>query len=348
MLSLSDFRHKSVFASDTISINAALNDAITYLRQSNSRSLIVIDKNRDAFEGVLSDGDVRRFLLKTGDLQNSVSRAANKTPLFLKESERKSWSINSSLKIEKSCFLIPVLNDKGQVVSVFERSRSNDEKLKDVALFLMAGGRGLRLMPFTSNCPKPMLRVDGRPIIEHAILSAQQQGIQHIAISLGYLGSQIEKYFGDGRSFGVEIEYVREETPLGTAGALSHFKSENIEDLIVMNGDILTNCDLQSLLGYHKAFEAVATMGIKHQSFFNPFGVVNLDDIEVSSFEEKPVFNYRINTGIYMIKSDALSALSKNEKKDMPDFLMDLKNAGRRVVAFPYSKNGQTSAPRRI
>ena len=339
MASTKEFRKKIIFASDTIADDATIEEATSYLRRAKSRSLVVLDSNKSRFVGLLSDGDVRRFLLAQGDLKNPVRAAMNTEPTVIKQDGQCHLSEGTIQKIGEHCFLIPILDENQRVISVLERARSNDEKLKDVTLFIMAGGRGTRLMPLTSSCPKPMLRVDGRPILEHSILSAQRQGIQKIVISLGYLGEQIREYFGDGRTFGLQIEYVEETRPLGTAGALSLYKNELLTDVIVMNGDVLSDCDFQSLLGFHRAFKASATMGVKRQSFSNPFGVVNVEGVEISSFEEKPTLTYQINAGIYMVQSEDLKKIRGNERKDMPDFLMQLKRSHQKVIAFPLFEN---------
>jgi NDP-sugar pyrophosphorylase family protein len=190
-------------------------------------------------------------------------------------------------------------------------------------------------MPLTENLPKPMLQVDGKPMLEHIILNAKEQGFSNFIISLHYLGSMIVDHFGDGSKFQVSIKYIEEEEPLGTAGALSLLKPAPKLPFIVINGDILTAINYLNLLDFHSTHLADATMAIKKYELQNPYGVVHTEGFEISSFQEKPVQISYVNAGIYAISPSTLQYIVDGSACDMPDFLMKLKRKDCLVTAYP-------------
>jgi len=200
---------------------------------------------------------------------------------------------------------------------------------------IMAGGIGTRLRPLTDNCPKPMLLVAGKPMLEHIINRAKLEGFSRFIISINYLGHIIESYFGDGKSLDVSIEYLREESPLGTAGALSLFKVKPALPIVVTNGDVITDIRYGELLDFHLRHLASATMAVRVHEWQHPFGVVQTQGFEIVGFEEKPIARSHINAGVYALNPDALDLLSKNMHCDMPILFERLKAQSLRTVAYP-------------
>lgn len=195
----------------------------------------------------------------------------------------------------------------------------------------MAGGRGKRLKPLTNDTPKPLLKVNGRPMLEWIIKRFVDQGFKDIYISIGYLGDSIKRYFRDGKDFGCSIQYINETVPLGTAGALRLLPKQT-EDLIVINGDILSSVNYTDLVRYHKNKGAIATVGATTHKVDVPFGVLSIKDYYLVEMDEKPTFNFPIAAGIYVISPQALRGFPKGYL-DMPEFIESLS----KVAVFPIS-----------
>ena len=201
---------------------------------------------------------------------------------------------------------------------------------------IMAGGDGRRLHPLTLKTPKPMLKVNGRPMLEWVLKRFVTQDITDIFISVRYLGEQIESYFGDGVNFGARIKYLRENDPLGTAGALGLLPAM-AEPFIVINGDILTSVNFGDMLRYHETNGAVATVGAAVHSVEVPFGVLNAPDCVLASVEEKPVFSYPISAGVNVFSPEVLRHLRIMGATSMPEFLENLIAHGKKIMVFPIS-----------
>ena len=199
----------------------------------------------------------------------------------------------------------------------------------------MAGGLGKRLRPYTNNCPKPMLEIGGKPMLEHIINNLKSQGFRKILISVNYLSENIISYFKTGKNFGVFIEYIKEEKPLGTIGSLGLFKDKSKKPVIIVNGDTLTNINLKEMLNFHLKNKSHATMAVKVMINSNPYGVVKSKGLIVESFEEKPVDKTYINAGVYIISNSVVSLIKKKSKIDAPKFLMHLKKKKKKVIIFP-------------
>nr|WP_255702758.1 sugar phosphate nucleotidyltransferase [Roseivivax sp. GX 12232] len=199
----------------------------------------------------------------------------------------------------------------------------------------MAGGKGTRLRPYTENCPKPLLPVAGKPILQHIIERARGQGFTKFILSLNYLGEMIRDHFGDGSRFGVSIDYVTEDQPLGTAGALSLLSPAPTRPFVVTNGDVLTDIDYRDLIEFCERQEALGVMAVRIYEWTNPYGVVQMDGLEITGFVEKPVSRSHINAGVYAFEPQALAHLRRDERCDMPMLFDRLREAGERTVAYP-------------
>jgi NDP-sugar pyrophosphorylase family protein len=206
-------------------------------------------------------------------------------------------------------------------------------------MVIMAGGLGVRLRPHTESCPKPMLPIAGKPMLEHIIDRAKFEGFNNFVLAIHYLGNVIEDYFGNGSKFDVNIEYLREQTPLGTAGALSLFDRRPTAPFIVTNGDVITDIRYGELLDFHIRNGGSATMAVRVYEWQHPFGVVQTDGINILGFDEKPIARSHVNAGVYVLDPIALNHLSVGSRCDMPNLFDRLKSQSLRALAYPMHES---------
>ncbi|MEI6246710.1 MAG: sugar phosphate nucleotidyltransferase, partial [Acidobacteriota bacterium] len=206
---------------------------------------------------------------------------------------------------------------------------------RDNVMVIMAGGAGKRLLPRTESCPKPLLPVGGKPMLDHIIERAKAEGIGRIVLAVHYLGHMIEAHCGDGRKWGIEITYLREEAPLGTAGALRLLDPPPASAFLVTNGDVLTDIRYGDVLDFHARHGANATMAVRMYEWQNPFGVVHTEGVDIVGFEEKPVVRSHINAGVYVLQPDALEMLTPGEPCDMPTLFERLQGRQSRTIVYP-------------
>ncbi len=210
---------------------------------------------------------------------------------------------------------------------------------KENLMVVMAGGKGVRMLPYTESCPKPMLLVGGKPILQRILERAREDGFLNFAISIHYLGDVIESYFGDGTSFGVSITYLREDSPLGTAGCLGLLPERPESPLVVTNGDVLTGIRYSEMLDFHERYQAVATMAVRQYEIRNQFGVVKTKGVDFDGFEEKPVYRSQINAGVYVLSPEALSLIEPGHHCDMPTLFDRVLKSGSRAVVYPVHES---------
>jgi dTDP-glucose pyrophosphorylase/predicted transcriptional regulator len=315
---------------------ASLREAIENLENSGMKIAVVVDE-RNEIIGTLTDGDIRRALLNGADLTDGISNHLNAKPITVNEKANQSdvALLFDNHKIQQ----IPVVNDGLEVLGLYVMQGTIQNSDISNTLLVMAGGKGTRLRPNTANCPKPMLKVDGKPILEHIIDKSRSQGIVNYIFSINYLGHMIESYFGDGSKFGIKIDYLVEESPLGTAGSLSLLPKPPTQNLIVINGDVISDINFRSLLEFHDFHKADATMAVKNFEVQNPFGVVMTSGYEISSYVEKPVVSYKINAGVYVLSPIVFPILNKNEYLDMPTFFEGIRDQKLKTVAFPVHES---------
>ena len=283
--------------------------------------------------GTITDGDVRRGLLRGLILDNPAASIVHRRPFIVPPSL--DGPLVASILNTNGIRQMPIVNDKNQVVGLYSFNNLQLVAKRENLVVVMAGGKGTRLRPYTENCPKPMLEVAGRPMLEHVLERAIADGFGRFIFAVHYLGHMIEEYFGDGSKWNVEIGYVREREPLGTGGALGLLESSETEPLIVTNGDVLTDVRYQEILQFHLKHSADATMAVRAHEWQNPFGVVKISGMEIVGFEEKPLVRSHINAGIYAINPGILAHLSANEYCDMPTLFERVKTAGQRAIVYP-------------
>ena len=284
--------------------------------------IALIVNNAGKLLGTISDGDIRRGLLKGLSLDSSLSEIINKSCLKANVLTNK----NQILKMmrENAISQIPVVNENDEFIGleISEDLLPNSSKflIPNYAL-LMAGGRGRRLSPKTDNCPKPLLPINEKPILEIILEQCIQSGIRNFYISVHYLAEKIISYFGDGSKWDVNIKYLQEETPLGTAGALKLLPLDFDKSILLINGDVLTKINFQNLLKYHAVNSADVTICAREQVLSSPYGVIEVDGIDFKSMVEKPSFRQLVNAGIYVLEPSTINLLRSETYLDMPDLI---------------------------
>ena len=312
--------------------NITIEQAIRNLDKSAIK-IILVANEAGVLEGTLSDGDIRRGLLKGLDMNSSIASIIHRDALVVPpELERE---LVMQLMVANKIQQIPVVDEQHHVIGLHLWDEMTTSPARSNLMVIMAGGRGTRLRPHTENCPKPLLSVAGKPILEHIIERAKQDGFNQFVLAIHYLGHMIEEYFGNGERLGVQIDYLREESPLGTAGALGLLSPFPDVPFVVTNGDVITDIRYGELLDFHTKHAAVATMAVRIHEWQHPFGVVQTQGVEIVGFEEKPIARSHINAGVYALDPAAVSVLTTNVHCDMPTLFERLQTNAQRTVAYP-------------
>lgn len=322
---------KEFWENSLLKFNSSINDAIINLNTSSIKIALIVDENNTLI-GTVSDGDIRRSLLKGLNLESSITSIVNRTPLICPPSL--SLESISQLMIVNKIQQIPIVNESGRVVGLHLWQEIIAPPIRPNIIFIMAGGRGKRLGFHTEKCPKPMLQVGNKPILHHIIERARNQGFKDFILSINYLGNLVEEYFGNGDFLGVTINYIRESSPLGTAGSLSLLNEKYSEPIIIVNGDVITDINLGQFIDYHVSHDSHATMVVRTHEWQNSFGVVKIEENKIVGFEEKPIVRSYINTGIYAINKNVIPFLKKNVYCDMPDFFELLRKNNKNIVPY--------------
>ena len=311
---------------------ATIEDAVRNLEEFGIQIVLVVDET-GVLLGTVSDGDIRRKLLQKQRVDDSIMSVVHANPLVVpvmveREVVQQIMQMN---KIRQ----VPIIDEAGRVVGLHLWDQITAPKKRSNIMVIMAGGGGTRLRPHTENCPKPMLEIGGKPMLQHIIERAKREGFHRFVISLHYLGHMIEDYFGSGERLDVEIEYLHEDSPLGTGGALSLFTSVPDETVVITNGDVITDLRYGKILDFHDFQQATATMAVRLEEWQNPFGVVKIRGVDIIGFEEKPTYSCHINAGIYVLEPQALTFLDSGVFCDMPTLFERLSTAGLNIMAYP-------------
>ena len=312
-----------------------IQEAIRNLDRVAIKIVLVVDSAGE-LQGTISDGDIRRGMLRGLDLNSPISSIVHRdSVLVLRETARETVI---QLMVANNFQQIPVVDEHRHVVGLHLWTEIIGPPTRPNLMVIMVGGTGTRLRPHTENYPKPLLAVGGKPILEHIIERAKLEGFNNFLLAIHYLGHMIEAHFGLGERMGVQIDYLREESPLGTAGALGLLNPRPTEPLVVTNGDVLTDIRYGELLDFHTRHAAAATMAVRLHEWQHPYGVVQTRGVEIVGFEEKPVARAQINAGVYVLDPAALDYVEVDTPCDMPTLFERLQAHSRRTVAYPMHK----------
>lgn len=319
----------------SIKVGATVMDAIRIIDKSGMQIALIVDEN-DRLQGILTDGDIRRAVIKGIDFNQNIINVMKTNPVVA----RKGQNNEEIREIMKKHIIhqLPVVDDSGCVKEIISFTDLIGSHRHDNVIFLMVGGLGTRLMPLTEEKPKPLLKVGSKPILEIILESFAERGFYNFFFSVNYKAEMIENYFGDGSKWNVKINYIKEKEKLGTAGSLSLLPTKPDKPLIVMNGDILTKVDFSSLINYHINEGAAATMGVREYTSCVPYGVIDTEDNKIISISEKPIEKHLVNAGIYVLNPDILDGLKKDKYLDMPGLYQKLLNTGQKAVVYPITE----------
>lgn len=305
----------------------------------NGKGIVLVADAQGRLEGTITDGDIRRALLAHVPLDQPVSELlqAKRTspyPRPITASVRASKAELLALMREKVLHQIPLLDDQGRIAGLATMDDLLPDQPSPMRAVIMAGGQGTRLMPLTAQTPKPMLEVGGKPMLEHIIGQLRDSGIHRVNLSLHYRADQIKSHFQDGHAFGVELNYVTEDQPLGTAGSLRLLEQSD-EPLLVINGDVLTRLDYRAMLQFHREQHAEVTVAVRKYDVHVPYGVVEPQGAHVRALAEKPTYSFFVNAGLYLLEPGALRSIPQDTRFDMTDLIKLLLAQDRIVASFP-------------
>ncbi len=319
-----------------VEINTPIKIAVEQLNRVGIKIALVVDDNYQLL-GTISDGDFRRGMLNGLSLEDTVEKIMNKNPQTVNEGTSRLEILK--LMNDTKILQIPIVDKNNFVIGLHLWDDISVQVRHSNIMVIMAGGKGSRLHPQTENRPKPMLLVAGIPILEHIIKRARSQGFNHFIIAINYLGQIIEDYFKDGQKFGVKIDYLREDVPLGTAGALSLLSHKPEKAFIVTNGDVITDINYSNFLDYHMVQNAAATVAVHTHEFQIPYGVVQINGLEVESYEEKPIVSSFINAGVYALDPNILDFIKEPKFRDMPEILDISRDLNKKVIVYPLHES---------
>ena len=315
-----------------LSPKASILNALDIIEKASVKIVLIVD-DQYRLLGTITDGDIRRGLLNGISLEMTVDRVMKKQFRFMHRGEDSSSVIE--MMLEEDLRQIPVLDEKGKVLEILFLKDLKRQKELANPVVIMAGGKGRRLRPHTDFCPKPMLLVGEKPILQILLEQCIDSGFRDFYFSVNYLKEQIIDFFGDGSRWGVSIQYLVEDEPLGTAGSLQLLPDILTDSFLVLNGDVLTRFDPSYLIHFHEENNAQATLCVRQHELTVPFGVVQTNGLELSGFEEKPTYRHLVNAGVYVIDPQLLQLLLPQKSIDMPSLLHAAQYAGHRVVVCP-------------
>jgi len=323
---------------DWLGVQASVVDAVRAIEGSNKRMTVVVD-DAGHLLGTLTDGDIRRFLLRGGRLEDPARLAMNNEPVTVDAHASEEAIIEMMLR--HHIRTLPVLDEAGFLRDLIHyddlgvNRGSSGEAAGFEAAVIMAGGEGRRLRPITDTIPKPMVEVGGMPLIERQILSLVRAGISKVFIAVNYLSNIIEEHFGDGRAYGIVIGYLRENEPLGTAGALSLLEYKPSAPIVVMNGDIITDSDFANLYNFHRDHASDVTVAAVDYHVNIPYGVIKSHEEHVTDIIEKPGQRFLCNAGIYAVDAGILELIPGGQFYNMTELLKSAVAKDLRVCVFP-------------
>lgn len=319
----------------TINEDATIKKALKVISKGNIKIAVVVDK-KGKLLGTLTDGDIRRGFLRGLDINSPIKSIVFKKPLVVKKNDIKENIFEIALK--KKIYQIPIVDKKFKLIGIHLLDELVESKKKNNLVVIMAGGRGMRLRPLTKNIPKPMLKIGNKPILQTILEKFIESGYNNFVICVNYKSKVIVDYFGNGKKFGAQIEYIHEKIRMGTVGALSLYKKKIKEPFFVINGDILIDFDFKKMMQFHQENNSKATMSIKQYNITLPYGEVKLKNTNITSIIEKPKHKFFVNTGIYVLDPKCISLIPK-KFYDMTSLFKKMISKKNKVVSFPLGEN---------
>ena len=322
-----------------VSREGHLRDAALCIERNGEGIALVLDDDRRLL-ATITDGDIRRALLGGANLDEPIATFLAQripAPQHAKPTTATTQMTDAeilSLMTDNVVRQVPLVDQAGRVVDLAFLHEVVEELERPLQALVMAGGKGSRLMPLTADIPKPLLTVGDTPVIEHIIKQLQSSGITRVNIALHHLSEKIASYLGDGTDMGVDLNYVEEDQPLGTAGALRLMASRD-ETMLVVNGDIVTNVNYRAMVAYHHEHNADLTVAVRRYAMPVPYGVLAVEGSTVKDIEEKPVNTFFINAGIYLVQPTVVDDIPTDRPFDMTELIRVLIERHRNVVAFP-------------
>ena len=319
-----------------ISQNHNVLEALEFLNESVPKVLFVTD-DLGVLKGSITDGDIRRAILLGLNSGDNITAVMNPNPIALQKTHTKRELF---IKFKDTrVMLIPIVDIEGRILDIASNVHLYDSRWQETTVVVVAGGLGKRLMPLTDKMPKPMLEVRGKPILEHSIDRLIGCGFKNFVFSVNYKASIIRDFFGNGEKFGANISYIEETHPMGTGGSLALLDPLSLsENILVMNGDVLTDLDARQMLDFHVDQGAMGTMGVRNYTMDIPYGVVEADGAIFKDLFEKPSKSFFINAGVYALKKQSLDQINANEYFDLPDLFNILTKYNQRCVIFPIKE----------
>jgi dTDP-glucose pyrophosphorylase len=315
----------------TINKIATIRQALEKLTALGENLTLFTINEKEELLGVITDGDIRRGLIKGFSLDDEISNIMNKNFKFIHENEI-SFDVITSLR-KTSVKIIPILGIDNKILRFI--NLSDIKAILPIDAVLIAGGKGERLLPLTKNMPKPMLNIGTKPILEHNIDFLSKYGITNFHISVNYLKNIIKEYFKNGSNKNIEINYIEENEPLGTIGSVKLSNSYKNSDLLIMNSDLLTNINLADFYNSFKESNADMSIATTSYNVNIPYAVLEVENGLVKSFKEKPTYNYFSNAGIYLIKKSLINEIPEKEFYNATDLINKLLQSKRTVTTYP-------------
>ncbi len=328
-VSLKDWNNTLVLPSNSIS------EILKNITASSLQIALVTDDNGRLL-GTVTDGDIRRAIINGISLDKPIKEIMRINPK-VGHSGHSQQELTNLMKTE-AVNQLPIVDDNGRVVGLVSLIDIIRKPSVDNRVILMAGGLGRRLKPITDNCPKPMVSVGGKPVLETILESFIEQGFGYFSMSVNHLAEQIKEHFGDGSRWGVEIDYIVESKKMGTAGALSLLETVPQLPVIVMNADLLTKVSYNNLLNFHNEQDAAATMCVREYSLQIPYGVVRIESNMIKKVDEKPVQHFFVNAGIYVINPEVIKLVPESTPYDMTTLFNEVVKLNMKTTAFPIQE----------
>lgn len=318
-----------------VTANTSIEEVMQKLESSALQIVLVVD-NGDRLLGTVTDGDIRRGILKSLSLTDSIDKVMNSSPKVAKVNESRESAF--AIMRRSGIHHLPIVDEDGRLMGMETLDDFIQTRTKQNRVVLMAGGLGQRLHPLTANCPKPMLKVGNKPLLQTIVDKFIENGFCRFYISVNYMSSVVKSHFGDGSRWGVDIRYLEENQGLGTAGALSLLPERPSEPLLVMNGDLLTKVNFSHLLDFHNRHQASGTMCVREYDLQVPYGVVRFDKHRIVGIDEKPIQRFFVNAGIYVLEAEALDHVPPDTYFNMPMLFEKMIEQKKETAVFPVTE----------